>query len=149
MWIPFGRPEALARVAGSEKAPCLYGTVKLYQMGKNILVVADVGGLPSSETGIFGLHIHMGSDCCDDFANTGSHYNPGNREHPSHAGDLPPLFSANGRAVSVFLTDRFALRQIIGKTVIIHSGPDDFTTQPSGNPGQILACGKILSRCGR
>jgi Cu-Zn family superoxide dismutase len=48
----------------------------------------------------------------------------------------------------LFLTDRFALRQVIGKTVILHSGVDDFTTQPSGNPGQILACGQIRSHGG-
>lgn len=143
MWIPFGRPEALARVAGSEKAPCLYGTVKLYQMGKNILVVADVGGLPSSETGIFGLHIHMGSDCCDDFENTGSHYNPGDREHPSHAGDLPPLFSCGGKAFLAVLTDRFCMQEILGRTVVIHSDPDDFHSQPAGNAGEKIACGVI------
>ena len=143
MWIPFGRPEALARVAGSEKAPCLYGTVKLYQMGKNILVVADIGGLPSSETGIFGLHIHMGGDCCDDFENTGSHYNPEGKEHPCHAGDLPPLFSCGGKAFLAVLTDRFCMQEVLGRTVVIHSGPDDFHSQPAGNAGEKIACGTI------
>ena len=32
---------------------------------------------------------------------------------------------------------------IIGKVVIIHDMPDDFTTQPSGNSGNKIACGKI------
>ena len=63
--------------------------------------------------------------------------------HPYHAGDLPPLFGSGGVAVSVFLTDRFHLEDIIGKTVIIHSSPDDFTTQPSGNAGAKIACGEI------
>jgi len=35
------------------------------------------------------------------------------------------------------------LSEVIGKTVIIHGNPDDFTTQPSGNAGEKLACGLI------
>ncbi|MBP3600475.1 MAG: superoxide dismutase family protein [Clostridia bacterium] len=56
---------------------------------------------------------------------------------------MPPLFEVNGRAFSVFLTDRFSVPQILGKTVIIHALPDDFTTQPSGNAGEKIACGII------
>ena len=33
--------------------------------------------------------------------------------------------------------------EIYGKTVIIHAKPDDFTTQPSGNAGEKIACGVI------
>lgn len=42
-----------------------------------------------------------------------------------------------------FLTNKFTLQDVIGKVVIIHSMPDDFTTQPSGNSGEKIACGKI------
>lgn len=144
MWIPFGRPEAIARIAGSEAAPCLYGTVKLYQMGKNILVVADVGGLPCSETGIFAMHIHLGNNCGGEaFENTGSHYNPDGAEHPNHAGDLPPLFSCGGKAFLAVLTDRFCMQEVLGRTVVIHSRPDDFHSQPAGNAGEKIACGVI------
>ena len=135
------RPGAVAWVRGMQNN--VLGTVRFYETPQGVLVRAEITGLPGPG-GIYAFHIHEGSDC----AAPGGHYNPGGLQHPHHAGDLPPLFSANGRAFSVFLTDRFALRQIIGKTVIIHSGPDDFTTQPSGNPGQILACGHIRSRCG-
>lgn len=33
--------------------------------------------------------------------------------------------------------------RLIGKTVIIHSSPDDFMTAPSGNAGAKIACGEI------
>ena len=56
---------------------------------------------------------------------------------------MPPLFGCNGAAFSVFLTDRITVNEIIGKTVIIHSDPDDFTSQPSGNAGTKIACGVI------
>ena len=41
------------------------------------------------------------------------------------------------------LTNRFAVKDIIGRTVVIHDKPDDFTTQPSGGSGVKIACGEI------
>jgi len=41
------------------------------------------------------------------------------------------------------MTDSFTVKEIIGKTVVIHSMPDDFTTQPSGNAGSKIGCGVI------
>lgn len=130
------RPGAIAYVRGMENN--VQGVVRFYTTEQGVLVRAEICGLPSPN-GIYAFHIHDGADC----AAPGGHFDPGKQPHPYHAGDLPPLFSANGRAFMVVLTDRFALRQVIGKTVIIHSGPDDFTTQPSGNPGKIMACGQI------
>lgn len=126
--------DARAQVSGGT----VRGQVRFYQTAKGVLVWAQIEGLPAPE-GIYAFHIHEGTDC----AAPGGHYNPGGLQHPHHAGDMPPLFSANGRAFLLFLTDRFAVRQVLGRTVIIHTGPDDFTTQPSGNPGKIMACGVI------
>lgn len=146
MRMPMGRPGAIAHIAGGKDASCLYGTVKFYPTGSNVLVVADICGLPHSATDIFALHIHDGTDCeGEDFSQTGSHYNPTRQSHPKHAGDLPPLFSCNGRAFLAVLTGRFGLSEVIGKTVVIHSRPDDFTTQPAGNAGDKIACG-VISR---
>ena len=93
------------------------------------------------------MHIHSGMSCTgnktDNFADAMTHYNPDNCPHPYHAGDMPPIFGVNGTAFSVFLTDRFSVKEIIGKSVIIHANPDDFTTQPSGNSGEKIACGII------
>ena len=32
---------------------------------------------------------------------------------------------------------------IVGKAVIVHKDPDDYTTQPTGNSGGRVACGLI------
>ena len=46
-----------------------------------------------------------------------------------------------------FMTDRFTVEEIVGKTIIIHSNADDFTTQPGGNSGKKIACGAIKKGC--
>lgn len=144
-------PQARASMVGSPKYPCIRGEVRFYQASCGVLVVAEICGLPKAASDckkpIFGFHLHE-RGCCtgnsdDPFADVGSHYNPQNCPHPYHAGDLPPLFSVSGYVFSVFLTDRFTLGEIVGKAAVIHSSPDDFTTQPAGNSGEKIACGTI------
>lgn len=137
-------PAAVARIHGDSANPRLHGTVKFYPWRDGTLVTADVWGLPDSETGFFALHIHETGDCGGDgFPGTGSHYNPRMQPHPRHAGDLPPLLGDNGRAHLTVFTSRFRVPEILGRSVVIHSGPDDFRTQPAGNPGIKIACGVI------
>lgn len=150
-----GRPQAAAKITGSESCPDISGSVRFYQTQLGVVVRAEIRGLPCSDgpcgARIFGFHIHEGGTCAgnmdDPFAEAMAHYNPCGCEHPQHAGDLPPLFGNKGYALSVFLTDRFSVRDIIGRTVIIHGSPDDFTTQPSGNSGKKIACGEIHGIC--
>lgn len=149
--IPRGRPQAAATIAGSKDYPGISGSVRLYQASEGVIVLARISGLPRSDSPcrerIFGFHIHEGGDCGgnmdDPLADAMAHYNPNGCEHPYHAGDLPPLFGNNGLALSLFLTNRFSIDEVIGRTVILHDHPDDFTTQPSGNSGTKIACGVI------
>ena len=144
-------PDAVAEMKGSPEYPDIYGKVYFYQTDMGVVVSAEIDGLavPSADckNGIFALHIHSGNSCSgnasDPFANTLTHYNPKNCPHPYHAGDLPPLFSNNGYAWMKVLTNRFHISDILGKTILIHSAPDDFTTQPAGNSGTKIACGVI------
>lgn len=135
---------AIAHISGGSGHPELRGTVRFLPRCGGTLIVADIHGLPDSETGFFAFHIHQGGDCCGSgFPNTAGHFDPGGEPHPRHAGDLPPLLSDNGRAYSQVLTGRFSVSDVIGRTVVIHGGPDDFKTQPSGNAGEKIACGAI------
>lgn len=135
-------PDALAIITGSGS---LRGNVQFFIHTGSVLIIADLRGLPENDSGFFALHIHEG-ECCGDegYAETGPHYNPGDAPHPRHAGDLPPLLSMkNGRVFLAVETDRFSLEDVIGRTVVIHSGPDDFASQPSGNAGEKIGCGVI------
>lgn len=128
------------------------GKVEFIQLEDKVLVTADINGLPKEmsdcKCGVFGFHIHEGGSCTgtadDPYENTKGHYDTDNCPHPCHAGDMPPLFGNKGSAWMAFITDRFEVKNIIGKTVVIHSKPDDFTTQPSGNSGKKIACGVIV-----
>ena len=141
-------PDAVARIKGGADAPQLSGEVRFYQQCGSVLVVADISGMPNcSESGFFALHIHEGG-CCggEGFSQTGGHYNPEKAAHPNHAGDLPPLMRCRNRAFLAVRTDRFCVREIIGRTVVIHDGPDDFRSQPAGNAGMKIACGVICKK---
>ncbi|MCH5352068.1 MAG: superoxide dismutase family protein [Acutalibacter sp.] len=141
-------PEAIACIRGGSEAPGLSGEVRFYQERGCVLVVANIAGLPQeSGPDFFGFHIHEGGDCSGEgFSDTRGHYNPTNAPHPNHAGDLPPLMLCNGGAYLAVRTDRFCVRDIVGRTVVIHSGPDDFHSQPAGNAGIKIACGVICRR---
>ena len=144
-------PDAVAFISGSSKYPDIEGQVIFYETRGGVVVAAEITGLPKGtgncDKPILAFHIHSGGSCdgndTDQFANAGGHFNPYGCRHPYHSGDMPPLMSAKGKAFAVFLTDRVTINEILGKTVIIHSSPDDFMTQPSGNAGEKIACGVI------
>lgn len=147
-----GPADAQAAIHGSASYQNINGTVGFYQMSGAVLIVAQVQGLPQSvgtcAANIFGFHIHEGSSCTgnaeDPFANTDGHFNPAGCPHPAHAGDLPPLFGNKGYAFMIVMTDRFSVNSVLGRTAVIHANRDDFTSQPAGDSGVKIACGKIL-----
>ena len=139
---PCRLPSAVACVSGGRVDPKIKGIIRFDQNCGGVLVTAEVTGLPRD--GFYAFHIHEGSSCSGEmFLESGTHYNPDGVMHPNHAGDLPPLLSYKGKAKMSVLTGRFRVDEILGKTVIIHSDPDDFKTQPSGDPGEKIACGII------
>lgn len=111
----------------------------LYESPAGVFAVVSVGGIPDKLGcgNILAMHIHDPA--------TGKHYNPENSGHPHHAGDMPPLFVDKNDAWAAFLTERFDIREVMGKTVVIHRRRDDFTTQPSGDAGEQVATGTITS----
>ena len=133
-------PEAYAEISGNERYPDLEGDVYFFGVHGGTVVVADIRNMPRGNN-FHGFHIHAGNSC----AAPGTHYAKGNETHPNHAGDMPPLLASDGMAFLAFYTNRFFPEDVIGRTVVIHEKRDDFMSQPSGNPGEIIACGKIES----
>lgn len=149
------KPQAVSRISGSLDFSEITGHVRFYQTNSGVIVYADIWGLPDTDSAcgqhVFGFHIHAGDSCTgttdDPFADTGSHYNPAHCDHPNHAGNMPPLFGNHGHAISLFLTNRFSIKDVIGRTVVVHRDSDDFMTQSSGHAGMKIACGVIRSAC--
>ncbi len=137
-------PSAVARITGSNVYPKILGNCYFYDLKDSVIMTTFVKNLPATDTNIFAFHIHEGNSCDDNFEKVGQHLYPNYLPHPNHVGDLPPLFSINGTAWACVLLGRFSLQDILGRTIVIHLNPDDFTTQPSGNSGEKIACGKIL-----
>lgn len=145
--VMYYNPSARAVISGSIAYPNIFGEVYFYNVQDGVLVVVVLENLPDTPTDFFGFHLHNGDSCTgnaqDNFANAGEHYNPNVLPHPQQAGDFPPIIARGGSGFLAFVTDRFTVPEIVGKTVIIHSMPDNFTSQPSGNSGEKIACGII------
>jgi Cu-Zn family superoxide dismutase len=135
------------------------GKITFTQLGDKVRVAGDVSGLrPNQE---HGFHIHDAGDCSSgDGMSAKGHFNPYGKPHgnPSspdhHAGDMLALRSdASGNARVDTSLDIISVTpgpaSVIGRGLIVHADPDDYTTQPTGNSGARIACGVIGIAAGR
>lgn len=146
-------PIATAEIRGNAEYKSIRGTADLYDTYEGTIIIVEIQGIPEELEkkygGFYGFHIHEGASCTGTakapFSDAGTHYNPKSVRHPYHAGDLPPLLSSNGTLWAAIYTKRFYPEDVIGRTIIVHEKPDDFHTQPSGDAGEMIACGKIVA----
>ena len=146
-------PEAEAQLMDAQGNSV--GTASLEQGANGVEIEVHVTGLPA---GTHGIHLHMVGSCtAPEFTSAGAHFNPMNKQHGlanpdgPHAGDLPNLeVVADGSGQAELTNDRVTLREgansvfdADGTAVVIHAGPDDQRTDPSGNSGARIACGVI------
>lgn len=153
-------PPAMQTVhATAELAPTkdsqVKGSVSFSNVDGRLHASGQLSGLkPNSE---HGFHIHEKGDCsAPDGSSAGGHFNPGHADHgsvsadPHHGGDMPNIKAdAQGNAVidgpvssnvNIGKGDDF---DIVGRGLIVHADPDDYTSQPTGNAGARLACAVI------
>ena len=128
------------------------GTVSFQQHGDHVMVTAKLSGLKPNQE--HGMHAHEKGDCSGgDGMSTGGHFNPTAKPHgpqdaEHHAGDMPALKAdANGNVDTSFHLTGVSIgsgtTDLVGRGVIVHAGPDDYKTQPTGNSGARIACGVI------
>ena len=108
--------------------------------------------------GIHAIHIHEKSDCsAADGSSAGGHWNPTFKKHgklgegEAHKGDIGNFSTDEyGNGTITITTSEWcigcgdATKDILGKSLIVHQGPDDYVTQPSGNSGARVACSAII-----
>ena len=132
------------------------GNVVFRQRSSTVSMTAVFSGL---EEGEHAVHLHEKSDCSsEDGSSAGGHWNPTAQPHGAwgaetgyHKGDIGNFtVNANGVGTITFVTDEWCIscgddtKDIIGKSVIVHQGTDDFTSQPSGAAGSRISCGGII-----
>ncbi|MFG0288827.1 MAG: superoxide dismutase family protein [Rhodopirellula sp. JB044] len=127
------------------------GTIEFVQRGDTVKVTGEVRGL---SPGKHGFHVHEKGDLSDTETgkSAGGHFNPTHQEHGKpgeekrHVGDLGNIEANEDGVAKIDITDEVISldgpNSIIGRSVMIHEGEDQFT-QPTGDAGGRVAFGKI------
>lgn len=134
------------------------GTVTITDTPNGVLVSAELEE-GRVEPGEHGMHFHETGDCSDTekFEKAGGHYNPTGAEHGftpeagPHAGDMPNIVVAEGQGTEFSAFNPMvrlsegdaALLDDDGSALVIHAGPDDYASQPSGKSGDRVACAEL------
>ncbi|SEG18227.1 superoxide dismutase, Cu-Zn family [Halpernia humi] len=149
-----GTSKTITDTINSKSGTDTQGTAKFSQKGKMVTMDMNVYKLTP---GTHAVHVHEFGDCSSaDGKSAGGHWNPSKDEHGKwdsehfHMGDIGNLVAdKNGTARLIFKTDKWCLgcsdasKNIVGKSIIIHAGKDDFKTQPTGNAGGRVGCVEI------
>jgi superoxide dismutase, Cu-Zn family len=131
------------------------GTATFSEKNGIVTFSTKIAGL---KPGVHGIHIHEKADCsATDAASAGGHWNPTHVKHGKwsdaehHKGDIGNFTAdENGNGTISLKTDEWCIgcgdtnKDILGKAIIVHANPDDFTTQPTGNAGGRIACSAII-----
>lgn len=138
------QPSATAQVTGLQDST-ITGTLTFTADATGGLTIS--GQISGLKPGQHGIHVHNGTSCQE----PGTHLNPTNAPHAGpdstnrHLGDLGNIEAGQDSTanVQIMASNITSLDQIMNKPIVIHSGQDDFKTQPSGNSGTPVACGMI------
>ncbi|HEX8561497.1 MAG TPA: superoxide dismutase family protein [Flavobacterium sp.] len=131
------------------------GTAVFTEQNGEVTFTASLTGL---EPGVHAIHIHEKSDCsAPDASSAGGHWNPTFKSHGKwgsasyHRGDIGNFpVNQNGEGTITMTTSEWCIgcgdqtKDILGKSVIVHTNPDDYVTQPTGNAGGRIACSAII-----
>jgi Cu-Zn family superoxide dismutase len=132
------------------------GSATLRGTPSGVLILLDVTGLPP---GVHALHVHQTGICdaAGGFKSAGAHFDGGHAKHGfmaeggPHAGDIPNQtadetghLKAEVMAAMVAL-DEHSLLDADGSALVIHTGPDDYMTDPSGGSGDRIACAAVTA----
>jgi Cu-Zn family superoxide dismutase len=104
------------------------------------------------------VHIHEHGDCSDAGKGAHGHWNPTNEKHGKwgsgeyHSGDIGNIELNDAGDGEIKLTSkRWTIggdekTNVLNRSIIVHSGVDDYQTQPTGNSGSRIGCGVILKK---
>ena len=130
------------------------GMAVFTQNGDEITLMAEIQG---ASPGLHGFHIHEYGDCsAPDGTSAGGHWNPTDVAHGKwgegefHLGDIGNItVGEDGTGRFTLTTDLWEIGtgsdvDVVGQSMIVHAGADDFISQPSGAAGPRIGCGVIV-----
>lgn len=153
---PWRGPSAVAEMRDAKGQAV--GRATFAQADDQVRIVLRVHGLPPGDKGV---HLHAVGQCAGPaFTSAGGHFNPTGAQHGTlnprgpHAGDLPNIaIGGDGTGRLDTTTARVTLGagptslfDTDGSALVIHAGPDDYRTDPTGGSGARIACGVIVKR---
>ena len=122
------------------------GSVEVFETASGVVRV-NVAASPIPAGG-HGVHFHEIGECEGDFTSAGEHI-AGGMEHGlveggPHPGDMPNGFveveALNYETFNAAISVGEHLLDEDGAALMIHSAPDDYESQPSGDAGDRIAC---------
>lgn len=146
---------AVAELKGTYEDTTVSGSAKFTtESDGRVKMILNIE-VPSKANKSVAVHIHENGECGDHGNAAGGHWNPTNEQHGKwgdahfHRGDIGNVkLDANGKGTLELTTDLWQLggdetKNILGRSIIVHGGVDDFVSQPSGNAGTRIGCGVI------
>ena len=125
--------------------------LKVTQLHLQLLLNSTTEFFPKQDS--FKLHEHP--DCGDNGNASHGHWNPTHSPHGKwgvdsfHLGDIGNVqLDAQGKGTMEMSTDLWTLgsdttSSVLNTAIIVHSGVDDYKTQPTGKAGSRIGCGVI------
>jgi Cu-Zn family superoxide dismutase len=146
---------AEATLSGTYADTTVSGTVKFDADSSGKVKMMLEITVPAKANKSVAVHIHEHGDCGDTAKMAHGHWNPTHAQHGKwgtgsfHLGDIGNVkLNAKGKGTLKLTTDLWSLggkpdKNILGRSIIVHGGVDDYKTQPSGNSGTRIGCGVI------
>ena len=129
------------------------GTATFTLSDDQVVLTLSIAGATSGQ---HAFHLHEIGDCsAPDGTSAGGHWNPTGQNHgrwgtdPFHLGDVANIeIAEDGTGTLTVATNLWSLgtgaaNDVVGRSIIVHAGVDDFTTQPTGAAGGRIGCAVI------
>lgn len=128
------------------------GTITLRQADEGLVFNPNILGLTE---GMHGFHIHQNPSCEPGEKDgekiaalaAGGHYDPENKgshtgpDGEGHLGDLPMLRVNQDGTQQQIIVNGLQLDKVRNRSLVVHEGKDDYSSDPAGNSGPRIACG--------
>jgi Cu-Zn family superoxide dismutase len=147
--------KAHADIAATKTDTSGSGKVEFMKKDDGTIEMSLSLNFPKMASKTVAVHFHEHGDCGDAGKGAHGHWNPTNEAHGKwgsaayHSGDIGNVqLDAEGSGTVKVSSDRWTIggdeqTNVLGRAVIVHSGVDDYKTQPTGNAGSRIGCGVI------